>query len=289
MEAVGGIKLCELSLRIAPGDGKCGQYRKSGSMSCRGCEAWQQAQSISVEEVDVMAKKICAVAGCTKQAQHGTSDMCNAHFSAAQLEASVNPVSASKKKKVGPRYCSVPGCQKQLTRQGLCWGHLKARGIDPKTGKSFLPSAEEQMATPVETPLDGPFTTIDPERQLRTPGGTLCLATGKLTPNADDLGGALAVKLDGGKLDWHSFPLVVLEPLIQVAAAGCDKYARFNCLKPFEDGDVRLFSAALRHASACQLDPLAIDPENGCYHGAAAAWNMLMRTYHAEQARKASL
>jgi hypothetical protein len=91
-----------------------------------------------------------------------------------------------------------------------------------------------------------------------------------------------ALKYDQGKIDWHSFPLVVLEGLMKVSLAGCVKYERFNCLLPFDNGDQRLFSAAMRHTVACQLDPLAVDEETGCLHGYQSAWNMLMRTYHAE-------
>lgn len=100
--------------------------------------------------------------------------------------------------------------------------------------------------------------------------------------NRDDTG----LKLDQGKLDWHAFPFVCLEGLIKVAMAGCKKYARFNCLKPFDEGDSRFFSAAIRHTVECQIDPLAVDDETGCYHGYQAAWNLIMRTYHAEQRRK---
>jgi hypothetical protein len=98
--------------------------------------------------------------------------------------------------------------------------------------------------------------------------------------NKDDSG----LKYDQGKIDWHSFPLVCLKGLIKVAEAGCKKYERFNCLKPFDNGSQRFFSASLRHTVACQIDPLSVDEETGCRHGYEAAWNMIMRTYHAEQA-----
>ena len=93
-----------------------------------------------------------------------------------------------------------------------------------------------------------------------------------------------AEKYDDGKLDWHAFPLIVLEGLIKVAVAGCLKYDRFNCLGTFDNGNQRLFSSAMRHTVDCQLDPLAIDGDTGCRHGYQAAWNMIMRTYHAEKA-----
>ena len=94
-----------------------------------------------------------------------------------------------------------------------------------------------------------------------------------------------AQKWDDGKLDWHAFPMEVMAGIIKVAEAGIVKgYERFNCLLPFQNGDQRLFSAAMRHTVACQLDPLAVDEETGCRHGYQAAWNILMRTYHAERA-----
>ena len=95
-----------------------------------------------------------------------------------------------------------------------------------------------------------------------------------------------ALKYDSGKIDWHAFPLICLEGLIKVAMAGCNKYERFNCLKPFDEGEQRLFSAALRHSVACQMDALAVDDETGCFHGYQSAWNMVMRTWHAEQEAK---
>jgi hypothetical protein len=91
------------------------------------------------------------------------------------------------------------------------------------------------------------------------------------------------LKFDDQKLDWHSFPLETLEGVIKVAMAGCVKYQRFNCLKPFDNGDQRFFSAAMRHLVACQLDPLAIDEETGCFHSDQAAWNLIMRAYHARK------
>lgn len=100
--------------------------------------------------------------------------------------------------------------------------------------------------------------------------------------NADDRG----LKLDQNKTQWFALPLKVIKLLADVFHAGEKKYATFNCLKPFEDGDRRFYDATMRHLQECQLDPLAIDEETGCYHGAQASWNILMRTYHAELERK---
>lgn len=88
------------------------------------------------------------------------------------------------------------------------------------------------------------------------------------------------VKYDNGKQPWYAMPLAVLKPLADVFAAGEKKYATYNCLKPFKDSDRRFWDATMRHLEECQIDPLAKDPETGCYHGAQAAFNILMRIYH---------
>lgn len=88
------------------------------------------------------------------------------------------------------------------------------------------------------------------------------------------------LKYDKGKQHWYAMPLSVLKPLASVFAAGEKKYATFNCLKPFENSDRRFWDATMRHLEEFQMDPHAIDPETGCYHGAEAAFNILMRIHH---------
>lgn len=92
-----------------------------------------------------------------------------------------------------------------------------------------------------------------------------------------------AIKYDSNKQQYYAMPLKVMKGLAQVFAAGERKYETFNCLKPFHDGDRRLWDATMRHLSECQILPLALDEETGCRHGYQAAWNIIMRTYHAEQ------
>lgn len=89
------------------------------------------------------------------------------------------------------------------------------------------------------------------------------------------------LKYDTGKQPYFAMPLVVLKPLADVFAAGEKKYATFNCLQPFTDSNRRFYDAQMRHTEACQLDPLAIDPETGCYEAAEVAFNTLMRLHHA--------
>ena len=91
------------------------------------------------------------------------------------------------------------------------------------------------------------------------------------------------VKLDEGKQQWFSLPLTLLEPLADVFTAGSKKYSRFNCLLPFDNPDQRFWDSTMRHMTACQIDPLAIDEETGCYHGAQAAFGMLLRIHNAKR------
>ena len=88
------------------------------------------------------------------------------------------------------------------------------------------------------------------------------------------------LKHDEGKRRWHSLPLEILEPLADLMEAGREKYGQFNCLEDFDNPDERFWNANMRHARACQRNPLAIDPETGCYHEAARAFSSLMRIYH---------
>lgn len=90
-------------------------------------------------------------------------------------------------------------------------------------------------------------------------------------------------KYDKGKQPWFALPLEILQPLADVMAAGEKKYGTFNCLQPFEDADRRFWDANMRHATACQQNPLAIDEETGCYHEACRAFSSLMRIHHAKK------
>jgi hypothetical protein len=101
--------------------------------------------------------------------------------------------------------------------------------------------------------------------------------TETLTETLEDGKGA---KFDEGKQSWYAMPLIILKPLADVFRAGEKKYATFNCLQPFDDPERRFWDAAMRHMEACQLDPVAIDEETGCYHAAQVCFNMLMRIYH---------
>ena len=92
-------------------------------------------------------------------------------------------------------------------------------------------------------------------------------------------------KKDQGKQGWYPMPLVVLRPLADTFLAGEKKYATFNCLQPFKDSDRRFWDSTMRHLELCQLDPLAIDPETGCYHAAEACFGMLMRIFNAKRSR----
>jgi len=88
------------------------------------------------------------------------------------------------------------------------------------------------------------------------------------------------IKFDEGKQNWYAMPLEILEPLADVFRAGEKKYETFNCLKPFDDPARRFYDATMRHMEAQQLDPLAKDPDTGCYHAAQIAFNALLRLYN---------
>lgn len=89
------------------------------------------------------------------------------------------------------------------------------------------------------------------------------------------------LKHDVGKQKWYAMPLEILEPLADVFAAGEKKYETFNCLNPFDDSDRRFYNSLMRHLEACQIDPLAIDEETGCYHQAQVAFSALLRLRNA--------
>lgn len=91
----------------------------------------------------------------------------------------------------------------------------------------------------------------------------------------------VGLKQDTGKQGWYPMPLTILRPLADVFLAGEAKYETFNCLQPFENHDRRFWDAAMRHMEECQLDPLAIDEETGCYHAAQVAFNTLLRLHNA--------
>lgn len=89
-------------------------------------------------------------------------------------------------------------------------------------------------------------------------------------------------KWDKGKFEWYNMPLELLKPLSEVFNAGVRKgYGAFNCLNPFDDSDRRFYNSLMRHLEACQIDPLAIDEETGCYHQAQVAFSALMRLRNA--------
>jgi hypothetical protein len=110
-----------------------------------------------------------------------------------------------------------------------------------------------------------------------------CLVSPVPPYEADDKTSSEGLKFDDGKQSWYSLPLEVLQPLADVFKAGEKKYATFNCLKPFKQPERRFYDAMMRHTEAQQIDPLAIDPETGCYHAAQVAFNALMRIYHCKK------
>jgi hypothetical protein len=97
------------------------------------------------------------------------------------------------------------------------------------------------------------------------------------------------LKSDEGKQGWFALPLVVLQPLLDVFNAGVGHYGLHNCLNPFDNASERFYDAQMRHVAECQLEPMAIDPQDGCYHEAKVAFNALMRLYHCKNQQKAPI
>ena len=91
------------------------------------------------------------------------------------------------------------------------------------------------------------------------------------------------LKADDGKQGWYALPLEVLQPLLDVFNAGVGHYGLHNCLKPFDNASERFYDAKMRHTEASQLNPMAIDKQDGCYHEAKVAFNALMRVYHCRE------
>lgn len=89
-------------------------------------------------------------------------------------------------------------------------------------------------------------------------------------------------KFDTDKQQWYRMPLVMIKPLADVYCIAGKKYPPFNCLQPFENGDARLYDAMMRHVEASQIDPLAINEEDGgVYHLAQVAFSALTRLHNA--------
>ena len=93
-------------------------------------------------------------------------------------------------------------------------------------------------------------------------------------------------KYDQGKPDYHALPLELVRHLVPVAEAGVKKYYRFSILEDFENSNERFFGAQMRHLEKCQIDPLAIDPEDGVYEQAKVAFNALKRLDQALKERE---
>jgi len=92
-------------------------------------------------------------------------------------------------------------------------------------------------------------------------------------------------KDDTGKADWDAMPLEVIELLVPVFESGIEVkgYGRHNCIQPFEESRRRFYSGLMRHLRKCQINPLAFNENDKCYHAAQVAFNALMMLYHAKK------
>src|SRR5712675_1177266 len=77
------------------------------------------------------------------------------------------------------------------------------------------------------------------------------------------------------KLRWRNFPLWLITPLIEVAAAGELKYTTYNFLKGQYVNNC--LDSLKRHLEKFE-NPYTpdIDEETGCSHMGAVAWNALV-------------
>lgn len=91
----------------------------------------------------------------------------------------------------------------------------------------------------------------------------------------------LAKRNNKGKLEWSSFPLFLIRPLIKVSQSGIDEYGKYNFL---EGGPTSQYTDCMtRHLDAF-TDPHQPDNDekSGCNHLAHAAWNALVAIYMLE-------
>lgn len=87
-----------------------------------------------------------------------------------------------------------------------------------------------------------------------------------------------SLRYNTGKLEWHNFPLFLLEDLIAVADYGGKKYATFNYLKGAPINEI--LNSLKRHLCAYE-SPFEsdIDSESQQNHLAHVAWNALFSLY----------
>ena len=81
-----------------------------------------------------------------------------------------------------------------------------------------------------------------------------------------------------GKLRWRNFPMFLVEPLIEVGAAGEHKYATWNFLKGMKVEDC--MDSLKRHLMKFEDPSISdADEETGLSHMAHIAWNALVIVY----------
>jgi len=82
-----------------------------------------------------------------------------------------------------------------------------------------------------------------------------------------------AIKLDDGKLQYSSIPILALEEVCKSFTYGAKKYGQFNYSKGIEF--TRLLDASIRHTIAV-LKSEDIDNESGNYHLSHAIASLMM-------------
>ena len=84
-----------------------------------------------------------------------------------------------------------------------------------------------------------------------------------------------ALRYNSNKLEWHNFPLFLIEPLIRVSHFGARKYETYNFLK---GAPINQYLDSLKRHLAAFESPYEgdDDSESGQSHLSHIAWNALV-------------
>lgn len=153
-----------------------------------------------------------------------------------------------------PGKCKHPGCSKTIKIKGFCHAHLKARGLDVKTG---LPVAPAEAATPVNKAVGGgkavASVTVekDPKEKQVIDMPARIAAVKMLVPEPDpkvDVNEALLVNL--GWLIDESFEAVRQQIIAQLSGMDCPRERIRTALEVTADLEAVSANASFRRLSA---------------------------------------
>lgn len=96
-----------------------------------------------------------------------------------------------------------------------------------------------------------------------------------MSTKSEDSDESTGKRFNNGKLRWRNFPMFLIEPLIEVGAAGERKYDTFNFLKGLTALDT--MDSLKRHLVKLESPYHPdVDEESQCHHAAHVAWNALV-------------